>query len=98
MSLNRHAKKRDDNESEIVKALEKLGAKVHRIDQPVDLLVDFRRRWYLVEVKNAEGRDRLTDAQEELMRTAQAPVFVVRTALEAVKKISAFSPRPINGE
>lgn len=63
MSLNRYAKKRDLNEREIVDALRKAGATVVQLDRPVDLLVGYRRRTVLIEVKSKGGK--LNEAQRE---------------------------------
>jgi hypothetical protein len=54
----RRAARRDANEDEIVEALKAAGAKVRRLDF-IDLLVGFRRRNYLLEVKNPKrkGKD-----------------------------------------
>ncbi len=48
----RRAARRDDNETEIVKALRKAGAYVVFIDEPCDLLVGFQSRTILLEVKD----------------------------------------------
>lgn len=48
---SRRAAKRDASEPEVVAALEQLGFSVCRLDQPVDLLVGFRGRTHIVEVK-----------------------------------------------
>jgi hypothetical protein len=55
MSLARHAKARDGNEPQIVEALRRGGASVHRIDTPCDLLVGIAGRTHLVEVKRPLG-------------------------------------------
>lgn len=48
----RRAARRDDNETEIVKALRKAGAYVAYIDSPCDLIVGFQNRTVLLEVKD----------------------------------------------
>jgi hypothetical protein len=50
----RYARRRDENEPEIVSALEAAGALVLRlnIDGGPDLLVGFRGRLYLIEIKH----------------------------------------------
>lgn len=97
MSLNRHAKRRDENEPAIVAYLEANGALVYRLDRPVDLLVGYRGAWYLLEVKNpgaARGRataTKLTPDQEEFTGQAKLnrlPVSVVESpegALAAIR-------------
>ena len=86
MSINRHAKRRDKTEPDVIKALEQVGAQVWRLDTPCDLLVCFRRRWYLVEVKSSGGK--LTEIQQELINKADAPVLVVQSGEDALKQIS----------
>ena len=44
--------KRDASEPEIVSALQQCGFSVERMDKPVDLLVGFRGRTWLVECKS----------------------------------------------
>lgn len=44
--------KRDANEPEIVEVLERAGVSVFRLNQPFDLLLGFRKRLYMAEVKN----------------------------------------------
>jgi len=54
-----HAKRRDQNEPDIVKALRAAGAYVQLLEQGggvPDLLVGYRGRTYLVEVKNPEEK------------------------------------------
>jgi hypothetical protein len=51
VSLNRYATKRDINEPEIVQALRAVGATVVQLDKPVDLLVGYRGKSVLMEVK-----------------------------------------------
>jgi hypothetical protein len=48
----RRAARRDDNEQEIVKALRKAGAHVAYLDTPADLLVGYRGRTIILEVKD----------------------------------------------
>lgn len=48
----RRAARRDDNETEIVKALRKAGAYVCYLNQPADLLIGYKGRSILLEVKD----------------------------------------------
>lgn len=63
MVRRNYAKKRDDNEGEIVKALEGLGASVYRMDGCgagfPDLLVGHQGRNLLIEVKRPDAYKRL---------------------------------------
>ena len=91
MSLARHAKRRDANEGEVIEALEAVGAVVYRLDRPVDLLVDFRKTWFVLEVKRPEGT--VGDHQREFMATCRArgvPAAIVRSADEALCAIGAI--------
>ena len=92
MSLNRHAARRDLNEPEVVNALTAVGAFVYPLKKPVDLLVGFRSTWYILEVKNTDGRNRIEPDQQEFIRHAlgvACPVHVVRSAEEALRAIGA---------
>jgi hypothetical protein len=51
MSLPRHNPKRDGNEKGIVSYFKKIGFSVERLNTPLDLLVGYKKRNYLVEVK-----------------------------------------------
>lgn len=82
----RQAAKRDANEGPIVSALQAVGAWVHRLDRPFDLLVHFRRQWFLLEVKQEAGR--LTPAQRKaLAEVGVAAVHIVKTPEEALRAI-----------
>lgn len=77
--LRRYANKRDANEPEIVWTLQSLGCIVHRLDKPVDLLVLFRSRVFLVEVKTKKGK--LTAEQQAFADFW--PIHVIRSVDEA---------------
>jgi hypothetical protein len=51
MSLPRHNPKRDANEKGIVSYFKKIGFSVERLNTPLDLLVGYKKRNYLVEIK-----------------------------------------------
>ena len=100
MSLNRFAVRRDPGESAIVEALRKVGAMVCHVSSKglPDLLVGFRQRWMLLEVKSPVGerggksRDgqKLQEAQAAFFRLAKLgglPVHVVTGPEEALKAI-----------
>lgn len=88
MSLNRYAKARDANEPGIIKALERAGATVLRLDEPCDLLVGFRGRNHLLEVKNPKGKDRVTVKQATVFAWWRGTIHVVRTPEEAVYAVT----------
>jgi hypothetical protein len=83
----------DGNQPAIVEALRKVGALVQHLHQVgggcPDLLVGFRRRIFVLEVKNGAGE--LTDEQVEWHRLWNTlPVAIVRTPLEALQAIGAI--------
>lgn len=86
MSLNRYAKRRDPNEPEIVRALRDIGATVKRLDD-IDLLVGWRGRNFLLEVKDLRGA--LKPSQEEMVRTWRGQYEIVRSVDEALRAIGA---------
>jgi len=51
MSINRYNPKRDANEIDIVNEFKKHGISVVRLNTPLDLLLGYNKRNYLVEVK-----------------------------------------------
>lgn len=83
MSLNRYAKKRDENEAEIVAALREIpGVKVTLIDTPCDLLVGYQARTLCMEVK-MPGKG-LNAAQQKWAKSWSGHYRVVTTVDEAV--------------
>lgn len=83
----RRAAKIDANQHELVEALKRIGARCYFIGKPLDLLVGFRGRNILLEVKNAEGKDRLTREQEEFISTWNGELHVCRTVDEAIDAV-----------
>jgi hypothetical protein len=77
----------DINQPEIVAALEKIGCMVWDIGRPVDLLVEFRGLYVVIEVKNMKGKNKLTDWQEKFFDKTKGPAFVVRDHVEAVMAV-----------
>ncbi len=92
MTLNRYAKSRDINEPQIVQALRAVGASVTQLDKPVDLLVGYRGRTYLMEVKQPGERKRkgghrytLTPDQKDFYATWKGgDLMTVRTTDQAL--------------
>ena len=85
MSLNRYAKRKDENQADIVKALRKAGAYVIVQDHP-DLLTYYEGWWLPLEVKSAKGK--LTKRQKELTEATDCPV--VTTPEEALHAIGVI--------
>ena len=95
----RRAARVDSNQAEIVKAIRKIGAEVthlHTVGKGVaDLLVSFRQRWLVLEVKDgskpASARE-LTPDEERWIGRQRAPVFIVTSPLEAVTFLQGIEP------
>lgn len=85
--IPRRAAKRDAAEPEVVKTLQECGFSVFRMDQPTDLLVGFRRRMWLVEVKTGTkgyGKS-LNENQEKFAASWRGPkIVVLRSAQDAM--------------
>jgi len=88
--MPKYAQKRDDNEREIIQALEAVGAQVWQLNETdiPDLLVGFRRQWFLLEVKGQQGK--LQPGQKQFFEEVMGPAAVVRTQDEALEAIGAF--------
>jgi hypothetical protein len=91
MGVRRTAAKRDENEREIIDALEGVGASVTQLSEKglPDLLVGFRGETYLIEVKSTKGN--LTAHQNEwwLSWRGREPA-VARTPHDALRIIGAL--------
>jgi len=77
----------DLNQPEIIKALEVIGAKCYEVERPVDLLIEFRGIWIVLEVKNKKGGNKLTIDQVEFFKNTSAPAYVVRDPIEAIDAV-----------
>lgn len=83
----RRAAKVDDNQEEIVKALRKIGVSVEIIGKPVDLLLWHRGHYSLMEIKNLEGRDRLTEDQLKFIARWPGKIHIVHTPEQAIAEV-----------
>lgn len=85
-------KRTDENQRKIVAALRAVGASVQDLSRVgkgcPDLLVGFRGRNYLLEVKNPERRWKLTDDQVMWHRYWNGKAVVVRDSEEALAVIT----------
>ena len=95
----RWARRADENQPEIVAALRRIGATVtplHTLGSGVaDLLVSFRQRWFLLEIKNPakpKADRELTPDQKRWIAEQKAPVYVVTSPLEAVEFLQGVRP------
>ncbi len=87
----RYGKKVDDNQKEIVQALEQIGCDVLEIGWPLDLLVGYRRRNWLLEIKDPEKpkSDRaLTGEQVQFFNTWRGQRDKVETVDEAIAVVT----------
>ena len=95
MSLNRYARRRDANERTIIDTLRAHGAVVYQLDSPADLLVGYRQKWFLLEVKDGAKPPSaraltMAEAQVELAcRIDRLPYAVISSAAEALQAIGA---------
>lgn len=89
----RRAAKIDANQRDVIAALRKIGAVVRYLSQGEglpDLLVGYRAQTYLIEVKNKEGKNRLTPGQKDFHnRWIGGPLIIVHTAEEAIRAITS---------
>src|SRR5258706_16062221 len=83
----RRAAKGDDNRHELVEAMKRVGARVYPIGKPLDYLVCFRKRTMLVEIKNPDGRNRLTKEQEEFIASWDGEIHICRSVQEVVNAV-----------
>jgi hypothetical protein len=87
VSLNRYAKRKDENQPQIVKALRDVGAKVRIQDFP-DLAVKYRGKLHWLEVSNPQNKYRKRKAEQlEFLREWEIPI--VETEMEALLAIGA---------
>lgn len=84
----------DSNQAAIVAALRGVGARValtHVVGYGFpDLLVGFRGINYLLEIKNIDGRNRLTPAEVIWLEHWRGQVAIVRSPDEALRVIGAI--------
>ena len=87
-------RKTDSNQKEIVNALRTLGCCVFVIEEPFDLLIDYRGVWMIMEVKNPEtharqkGGSKMTGKQDKILAIISAPVLVAESAEEAIECVT----------
>jgi isopropylmalate/homocitrate/citramalate synthase len=87
----KYGKHVDENQLEIVHALEAIGCDVLEVGWPVDLLVGYRARNFLIEVKDPNkvpSARKLTDEQDEFFKQWRGQVRKVETAEEAIQLVT----------
>lgn len=97
----RYARKVDDNQNDIVKALERIGVgviKTSGLGEFCDLVTAYRGQWRLLEVKDGNkppSRRKLTPAQIKLHGIARihgCTVHVVESADDALRVHGTLDP------
>jgi hypothetical protein len=90
-----YARRTDENQSEVVAAIQKVGGVVtylYRVGEGVsDLLVSFRNTWTVFEVKK-DSRQKLTPDQIKWIGAQRAPVYVVTSGADAVTILTLIKP------
>lgn len=90
----RYAARTDANQTEIVMALRKAGAYVWVIGLPVDLLVGYKDRTFLVEVKTT-AKKRLTSLQADFFDNWTGSTLARIDSVEAaLNMIGIFNEQP----
>lgn len=77
----------DANQDAIIGALKRCGVQVEVIGSPVDLMVCCRGETSLMEVKNPDGKDKLTAAQVAFIARWPGKIHVVRSIDEALRAV-----------
>lgn len=90
----RRAAKTDTTQAEIIAALKRVGVSVEYIKQPFDLVIfnPRKRETAFVECKSPRppsegGANGLTVAQTEFIAKWPGPIYVVRSAEDAVRQV-----------
>ena len=85
------AERIDRNQPDIIKDLRKVGADVFIIRKPVDIMVGFRGRTYIFEIKDPEKdktHRQLTRDQKTFFEMWRGQVDKIETSAEAIKIIT----------
>ncbi len=92
--MKRYAMRRDENEPDIIVALESCGCVVYQLDTPCDLLVGRTRLNMLMEVKNPDkpkSDRKLTPAQRKFLDTWPGQYDVVETPEQALAVVTRLT-------
>lgn len=84
--------RRDNNQAEIVRDLRTIGATVLDLSQVgfgcPDILVGFRRRNFLVEIKNPDTYGKLSDDQNEFHDAWRGEILLARASTHLIAELS----------
>jgi len=88
MTIPKFAARRDKNEAEIINTMELAGASVLSLSSKgvPDLLVYFRGKHYLIEIKSSKGH--LTKDQKVFHGKWKGPIHIVRSIDDALSVLS----------
>jgi len=78
----------DANQKDITKALEAIGCTVYLVGRPVDLLVGYQAKNFLLEVKNKSGLNQLTAFQKKWMPSWKGQVRIVYSVDDAIEVVT----------
>ena len=94
--MPKYAAKTDANQKEIVDALKKIGAGVVVLGRPVDLLVGFRARNFLLEVKSKDNKPhhKRNKDQHKWIKNWPGQVRIVFSAEEAIQVVTGSYVEP----
>ena len=84
--MKRRVHRSDLNQPDIIHALKKIGCTVDVIGEPVDLLVGYRKKNFLIECKSPKGK--LTPPQKKFFAEWKGQVRKARSAEEAIKLVT----------
>ena len=85
------AERTDANQQDIIDDLRKVGADVYVIKRPVDILVGYRNRCWIFEIKDPEQTKQnrqLTKFQQVFFDTWRGQVDKIETSEQAIKIIT----------
>jgi hypothetical protein len=87
-----YARKRDGNHRDVITALRQIGATTIDLadlgrGRP-DIGCWYRDRFFLLEVKNPKGRNRVEPGQADWLASWPGPAAVVRSAEEAIRVVT----------
>ena len=87
--MPRYNAKVDQNQKDIIDALRKIGATVEVIGRPLDLLVGYRKRNFIVEVKQ-KGKENRKDqqAQRDWIKDWKGQARIVTSPEEAIQLVT----------
>lgn len=86
----RRAARQDLNQPELVLALRKIGAKVYHLGKPLDLLVGYRQRNILMEIKRPDKEGwstEFTKEQKDFIATWPGEIAICHTIDEAINAV-----------